>query len=119
MESCFYTPCNSLILGCKLYQSNAATAPVADGFYSDGTSCYQTVNGFITVISPCDTGPATGFQVSVARYANDSQACGNTGPFQTLYAHESSVPFISTLYSASTMLPGTEFDGGDLYFKCT
>lgn len=51
MESCFYTSCNPIIVGCKLYQNNSATSAVVDGFYSDGTNCFQVGGGAGTVIA--------------------------------------------------------------------
>lgn len=50
MESCFYTPCNPLIVGCKLYQDNLATIPVIDGYYSNGSNCYQVSGGTGSII---------------------------------------------------------------------
>lgn len=51
MESCFYTSCNPIIVGCKLYQDNLATIPVIDGYYSNGTNCFQVGGGNGTVIA--------------------------------------------------------------------
>ena len=59
MESCFHTLCNPIIVGCKLYTTNTATAFVADGYYSDGTNCYHVVSGVVTSIVPCTTGTYT------------------------------------------------------------
>lgn len=57
METCFYTPCPQVIVGCKLYQTNAATSFVANGYYSDGNNCYNVVSGTVSTITTC---PVTG-----------------------------------------------------------
>lgn len=57
MESCFFSICSPLIVGCKLYTNNTATTLVTDGFYSDGIDCYQVVSGIITNISTCGVTP--------------------------------------------------------------
>lgn len=57
MESCFYTICNPIIVGCKLYQDNLANTPVINGFYSDGTNCFSVSGGTVISISAC--GPST------------------------------------------------------------
>jgi hypothetical protein len=54
---CFYSICSTLVVGCKLYTNDLATTLVADGYYSNGTTCYQVVNGIITVISTCAITP--------------------------------------------------------------
>lgn len=55
MESCFYTLCSPIIVGCKLYQNNTATLLVVDGYYSDGTNCYQVTSGVVIAITSCTT----------------------------------------------------------------
>jgi hypothetical protein len=58
MLTCFYTTCDPIIVGCKLYTTNSATAFVTDGFYSDGADCYQVVSGIVTDINPCAVAPS-------------------------------------------------------------
>lgn len=53
MNVCFYTTCNSLALGCKLYQENTAITVVPNGFYSDGTICYEVLDGVIVNVTNC------------------------------------------------------------------
>lgn len=55
MESCFFTLCNPIIVGCKLYQDNLATIPVIDGYYSNGMNCFQVSGGTgtVTAITGC------------------------------------------------------------------
>lgn len=53
MTTCIFTTCSPVIVGCKLYQDNNATILASDGFYSNGTNCYQVVSGVITNISVC------------------------------------------------------------------
>lgn len=55
MNVCFYTTCNTVGVGCQLYQDNNATSIVTNGFYSNGDTCYQVVSGVITNISVCPT----------------------------------------------------------------
>jgi len=57
MESCFYTLCNTIIVGCKLFQNNLATIPVIDGYYSDGTNCFQVSGGTVIAITTCPDAP--------------------------------------------------------------
>ena len=79
MESCFYTSCNPIIVGCKLYQNNSATAFVADGYYSDGTNCYHVVSGSVTEINPCTSGTLIAPLASGGAQISNSNATYATG----------------------------------------
>lgn len=57
MESCFYTICDPIIVGCKLFQNNLATIPVTNGYFSDGSNCYQVSGGTVIDISTCPDTP--------------------------------------------------------------
>ncbi len=53
MESCFFSICNPIFVGCAFYQNNTATTLVTDGFYSDGVYCYEVVGGIVITVSTC------------------------------------------------------------------
>jgi len=51
-----YSNCTTLATGCILYQNSNGTAPVAEGYYFDGTTCwFATVGGVINSSATCPT----------------------------------------------------------------
>ena len=56
MESCFYTLCNPIEIGCKLYQNNLATILVDNGYYSNGNNCFNVSGGTVIEITVCEGG---------------------------------------------------------------
>ncbi len=94
MTSCFYTTCNPIIVNCKLYTTNAATAFVADGYYSDGTNCYQVTGGIVQTITPCLSGALIAPLVSGGAQISNSNATYTTGRNATTGS------FINTGFSA-------------------
>jgi len=41
----YYSNCTTLAVGCYLYTDSACTTPVSNGYYSDGTDCWQVTGG--------------------------------------------------------------------------
>lgn len=72
METCFYTLCPQVIVGCKLYQTNSATTVVSDGYYSDGTNCYNVVSGTVITSSSCPTTGGTPYCYTIEIYPSSS-----------------------------------------------
>lgn len=74
MASNFYSLCNPIIVGCKLYQNNTATIPSIDGFYSNGTDCYQVSGGAgnVSAISVC---PPVSYLHTVTSGTTAESAC--------------------------------------------
>jgi len=51
----YFSSCTPIVLNCHLFYDPELTIPVNNGFYSDGTNCFE-VTGFlgeITAITPC------------------------------------------------------------------
>lgn len=51
----YYSNCTTLGIGCYLYTDSACTTPVSNGYYSDGTTCWQVTggSGYISDESAC------------------------------------------------------------------
>lgn len=51
----YYSNCTTLAVGCYLYTDSACTNPVSNGFYSNGTTCWQVTggSGYISAESAC------------------------------------------------------------------
>lgn len=80
MASNLYSLCNPIVINtCKLYQDNAATTPAIDGFYSDGTTCYQVSGGagVVTAITVC---PPSSHQFFLNSGTTCTLACNSIVP---------------------------------------
>jgi len=55
MAQWYNSNCSTLSAGCYLYGGPGLTNPVADGYYSDGTTCYTVTggSGYISSVSNC------------------------------------------------------------------
>lgn len=54
MSFIYYSNCSTLSIGCYLYDDSNLTIPVTNGYYSDGTNCYETCcGGYILGITGC------------------------------------------------------------------
>lgn len=73
MESCFYTLCNPIVVGCKLFQNNLATIPVIDGYYSNGNNCFHVTGGTVQEITVCASGGTDCIDYTVSSSAASPQ----------------------------------------------
>jgi hypothetical protein len=55
MGSILYSNCSTITTGCFIYNDIFKTSPVGNGYYSDGTNCYdvQFGNGYVQSVSTC------------------------------------------------------------------
>jgi hypothetical protein len=55
MGSILYSNCSTITTGCYIYNDIYKTSPVNNGYYSDGTNCYdvQWGNGYVNSVSTC------------------------------------------------------------------
>lgn len=55
MGSILYSNCSTITTGCYIYNDIYKTSPVGNGYYSDGTNCYdvQWGNGYVNAVTSC------------------------------------------------------------------
>jgi hypothetical protein len=104
-----YSNCSNLAQGCKLYQDTRLTIPAPDAFYSDGDNCYTTVNGVITLVSPC-TVPCDLVITGVT--STDPTTLGGTDGTITVTFTGTHGPFNYSIYQGAVRDPGTLIIGG-------
>lgn len=57
MSVYYYSNCTTLGVGCYLYSDSACTTPVSNGYYSNGTTCWQVTggSGYISSENACSS----------------------------------------------------------------
>lgn len=55
MATFYFSNCTTITTGCYIYNDIYKTSPVNNGYYSDGTNCYdvQWGNGYVNSVSTC------------------------------------------------------------------
>ena len=55
MGSILYSNCSTITTGCYIYNDIYKTSPASNGYYSDGTNCYNVEygNGYVYAVTSC------------------------------------------------------------------